>query len=214
MHRYALLLLFAALMIGCDKKDPAPDTTTTGSDTAATAAAGREEANKATLRRFYEEVFNAGDLAKVDEFIAADAVDHSAPPGMTDVRAGLKEWFGMWRAAFPDLRYNVEQMYADGDVVTAVYRSTGTFKNPVMGMAPTNKSYDVIGVDVIRFDANGKMVEHWGADDAIKMLNQLGITQVPSMGPPPGTAPGTQPGAPAAPGAAPADTTKATDTAK
>src|SRR3989454_12829588 len=60
------------------------------------------EENKATVRMFYDEVLNRGNLDVVDKVTAENYVDHTAPPGMAPGREGEKQWFAMLRAAFPD----------------------------------------------------------------------------------------------------------------
>jgi predicted ester cyclase len=54
-------------------------------------------------------------------------------------------------------------------------RATGTHQSEFMGIPATGKSIDVQLVDIIRFDADGKAIEHWGVFDALKMMQQLGV---------------------------------------
>lgn len=74
------------------------------------------EKNKALTRRFMEEVFDKKNLAAVDEFIAADAVDHNPTPGQAPGSEGVKQLMGMFLAAFPDLYVGVEDLIAEGDL--------------------------------------------------------------------------------------------------
>ncbi|HZD57493.1 MAG TPA: ester cyclase, partial [Anaerolineales bacterium] len=61
--------------------------------------------NKRTSQRFYEQVFNQGNLSAADELLAADAIDHNPPgPGFSPGREGVKQVVSMFRAAFPDLQ--------------------------------------------------------------------------------------------------------------
>ncbi len=75
---------------------------------------------KAAARRFYDALNQAlagGDLAPLDHVVAEDAVDHNPVPGMKPGLAGIKESFAEGRVAFPDLRFTVEHLLAEGDQV-------------------------------------------------------------------------------------------------
>lgn len=136
--------------------------------------------NKALLQNFYDEVLNAKHMDAIDKFVAADAVDHAAMPGQAPGLAGVKQMLNMYLTAFPDLHTKVEDMIAEGDKVVARITMTGTQKGEFMGVAPTGKKIDITGIDIVRF-AKGKMVEHWGNEDDLGMMQQLGVV------PPPGT---------------------------
>ena len=131
------------------------------------------EANKEVVRRFTEEVFNKGDVAAIDKYITADAVDHNPPPGMTGDREGFKKWLTTFRAAFPDMKATLDQVIAEGDLVVFRNTMTGTQKGEYMGMPASGKPISVEAIDIVRFK-DGKMVEHWGQMDAMGMMQQLG----------------------------------------
>lgn len=137
------------------------------------------EENKAFMRRFYAEVFNAGKLELIDELLAPDFVDHEEMPGLPPTREGVKQAFAMFRNAFPDLQVTAEDMMAEGDKVVARITMTGTHQGEFMGLAPTGKKIAVSGIDIIRF-AGGKAVEHWGQTDTLSLMQQLGA--IPPMG--------------------------------
>jgi steroid delta-isomerase-like uncharacterized protein len=97
---------------------------------------------------------------------------------------GLKEQMTGFRAAFPDLKFTINDIIADGDKVWALSTLTGTHTGAAfMGMPANGKSFTAQGVDIVRI-TNGKAVEHWGFYDNMKMMADLGM-----MPPPPG-APG------------------------
>ena len=77
------------------------------------------EQNKALVRRYWEEVWNNGNLAVVDELIGTDFDGHPLP-GEPDVGrdpAGQKQLVGMYRTAFPDLHMTIENLNGRGDRV-------------------------------------------------------------------------------------------------
>jgi len=141
-------------------------------------AAGDEEKNTSTMKRFYDEVVNQGNLKLIDELVAAEFVEHEELPGMKPGREGLKEFFTMFRAAFPDLQFQINDLVAKGDKVWAYITIRGTHNGQFMDMAATGKKIEIKGFDLIRL-ANGKAVEHWGLTDTMTMMQQLGAIPMP-----------------------------------
>jgi steroid delta-isomerase-like uncharacterized protein len=131
------------------------------------------EQNKALMRRFYDEVVNGGNLNMIDELASPDFVDHEAFPGLAAGREGVKQFFSMLRAAFPDLRMNVDHLIAEGDTGVARAPMTGTHQGEFAGVAATGKTVSVPTIDIVRF-ADGKLAEHWGVTDTASMMEQLG----------------------------------------
>ena len=138
------------------------------------------EENKTIMRRIFE-VFNTGNLAVADEVIAADVVDHQAPPGVAPGRAGFKQLITMFRTAFPDIQMTIEEIIAEGDRVVARSTMRGTHRGEFMGIPPTGKQFTVTSIDIVHI-AGGQGVEHWGNSDDLGMLQQLGVIPTPGQG--------------------------------
>jgi steroid delta-isomerase-like uncharacterized protein len=139
-----------------------------------------KEQNKALLSRVIKEVFNQGKTSLIDELFAPGFVEHEEPPpGMPPGREGVKQIVSLFRSAFPDLKVKIDDTIADGDKV--VIRSTwsGTHKGEFMGIAPTGKSVSFGVIDIVRI-AGGKIVEHWGQMDSMRMMQQLGAVSRPA----------------------------------
>ena len=132
------------------------------------------EENKALVSRFNEEVFGKRNLAAIDEFITPDQIDHSLPSSLPNTREGTRQAIAMTLKAFPDLNFQVEDMIADGDKVVTRYTTRGTQRGPFGPIPPTRKRVAVSGIVVTRI-ADGKIVEQWGLDDRLAMLQQLGL---------------------------------------
>lgn len=131
------------------------------------------DTNKAHCMRIYNEVFNEGKLDVVDEVIAADAIDHSPPPGSTgDTRDDLKEFARTFRDAFPDARFTVREMIAEGDLVAAYATFEGTHQGEFMGVPPTGKRVSMEFMDLIRV-VDGECTEHWGVGDVASLMQQI-----------------------------------------
>jgi len=127
----------------------------------------------ATMRRMYD-LLNAGDVDGFAELLADDFVDHEELPGLAPTKEGVKAFFRMYTAAFPDLRMVVEDVVTNGEKVVARVRATGTHRGELMGMPATGKAVDVPLIDIIRFGNDGLAAEHWGVFDTMAMMQQLG----------------------------------------
>ena len=136
------------------------------------------DANKALTRRFIDEVFSKGNLAAVDELVADDFVDHSPPPDVPPDKAGMKQIVEMFRSAFPDLIVTVEDMVAEGDKVAVRVVTHGTHQGELMGIAATGRTVAFNEQHFVRI-SNGKLVEHWGVEDNLGMMQQLGAVPEP-----------------------------------
>jgi steroid delta-isomerase-like uncharacterized protein len=139
------------------------------------------EQNKAISRRFLVEVFGQGKLAVADEIVAPDHVDHgpSTLPGMPTGPEGSKMVVTIYRNAFPDIHFTIDEQIAEGDKVVTRWTGRGTHKGELAGIPATGKSATVTGVGVDRI-VNGKIVESWGIFDQFGMMQQLGI--IPAAG--------------------------------
>jgi steroid delta-isomerase-like uncharacterized protein len=133
--------------------------------------------NKAAIRRFIGQAFNAGDLAVVDELVATDYVLHFTPE--VDGPEGMKQFISIYRTAFPDYTCTIEDQVAEGDKVVTRWTVRGTQKGELMGISPTGKQVTMSGVVVDRL-SNGRLLETWIQADTLGMLQQLGVVQVPA----------------------------------
>ncbi len=132
--------------------------------------------NKATCRRFIQQVFNEGDLPSVCDFVSPDSLHHelddaSVPSGQS------REWFGemiyLYRLAFPDLRIEIRDQIAESDRVVTCLRMQGTQKGPLLGIGASGKTVDITGIRIDRL-ARGKITESWFHWDRLGMLQQMG----------------------------------------
>ena len=131
------------------------------------------EQNKAIARRFYDEVVGQGKIELIDELVDPNVIEHDEFPGQAPGREGVKEVFVMFRTAFPDLQFTVEDMIAEGDKLVTRLTMRGTHRGQFQDLAPTGKQISVTGIDILRF-ADGKLIEHWGVMDQMTMMQQLG----------------------------------------
>ena len=126
--------------------------------------------NKEIVRRICEEAINNQDLDLLESLILPDYVNHKTPWGL----GGVKQMFSMLFEAFPDLRFSVESIGAEGDRVWIRTTMRGTQQGPFMGVPPSDKTVAVTTVNEARID-NGKLAEEWGVTDTLAMWQQLGL---------------------------------------
>lgn len=119
------------------------------------------EANKALLRRYYQEVLNQGNLSAIDELFAPDLVE------------SFKQAVTMSRSAFPDLRVTIEDQIAEGDRVATRWTAQGTHKGPFLGVPPTNKPVTVTAIHIHQV-VDGRIVKLWEEINLLGVMQQLG----------------------------------------
>lgn len=135
--------------------------------------------NKAIVSRFYEELWNRRDLSVADEIIAPDCVTHQLQSGVAASGASrgpeeVKHHIREWLDGFPDLRFDVERMIAEGDVVVSQSVMSGTHTGDWLGIAPTGKKVSV-RLMVTQRIAGGKVTEDWVLVEALGLFQQLGL---------------------------------------
>jgi steroid delta-isomerase-like uncharacterized protein len=139
------------------------------------------EENKAIVRRWFEDLFNGGNLDVADEIVAPNHVTHD--PALPDILygpEGQKQVVSLYRGAFPDAHITVEHQIAAGNEVVTRWTGHGTHQGELMGVAPTGNRVEVPGITIDRV-SGGKVEETWTNYDTMGMLRQIGaITQLGS----------------------------------
>jgi steroid delta-isomerase-like uncharacterized protein len=132
--------------------------------------------NKALIRRWFEEVWNKGREAAIDELLAPRAIVHGLGP---DLRPdAFKSFHRAYRNAFPDMKLQIEAIVTEGDTVAARWAGTGTHRGDGLGFQATGKQVRFTGMVFVEVE-NGKLVEGWNNFDQLGMLQQLGIVNLP-----------------------------------
>ena len=123
-----------------------------------------EEKNKALVRKFFEEAWVKGNAAAVDEFMAADYVEHPLPSSLPPGPEGLKRSITAYRSAFPDLNITLDDIFAEGDRVAFRWKARGTHLGDWLGITPTGTHVMGTGITLFRI-AGTKVVESWTSID-------------------------------------------------
>jgi predicted ester cyclase len=90
-------------------------------------------------------------------------------PGIEGIRFFIKEFM---HKAFPDLKVEILQMIAEGDLVNTYKVFHATHLGDFMGIAPTGRRIKLYVMDIVRIQ-NGQYKEHWGIRDTHMLLQQI-----------------------------------------
>lgn len=122
------------------------------------------EENKATVRRWVNQVLNGGDLDVLDEIYAPRAVD------------AARRWIAPFRASFPDVHMEIIDLL-EGDTVVGRFTCSATHLGDWLGHPPSGRRFEKIDeVYFFRF-RNGRIIHAWGLEDTLSRLTQLGLVQ-------------------------------------
>lgn len=132
------------------------------------------EQNKTVVDEFIQALFTKGDASAVERYLAPDFIAHDPPmPDLTGDAAGFREAAIRIRAAFPDWHSDVHLLVAEGDYVAEHFTASGTQRGEIMGIAPTNRTVHVPGINLFRL-RGGMITERWGLLDMAALFAQLG----------------------------------------
>jgi len=140
----------------------------------------KSDVNKALVRRFVEDVKNKRRLEQMGDIFKADYHEHNGTvasfgPGIE----GYQRFLGHLFAAFPEDTVTIDQILAEGDLVSYRGTETGTHKAEFLGIPATGKTATWTEIQFFRFQ-DGKVVEHWVDVDLFSWFQQLGV--IPAMG--------------------------------
>ncbi|MDP9370609.1 MAG: ester cyclase [Chloroflexota bacterium] len=128
----------------------------------------------AAVRAFYaaaNDVLRTGNPAPLDAVVGPDLVEHAARPGLPSGRSGLTHYLATLRAAYPTLRFEVDDLLVDNDQVSA--RVTATTDQ---GRSVLDRSADHAGiwrgVDLFRVE-DGRVAERWSGSDAPSLVQPM-----------------------------------------
>ena len=118
-----------------------------------------------------------GDIERAGPLVAADFVDHGAPPWAPQGRAGYLQILA-FLATVLRLRYEVHEVIAAGDMVAIRATAHGMHNSDHLGFPATGRPYAMPTMHMYRED-DGVLVEHWGVRDELNALWQVGALPVP-----------------------------------
>lgn len=135
------------------------------------------EKNKSIVRGFIE-AYNKRDLARFDDFVAPDYIDHT---NQIRGRESLKQLLHMGFNAFPDWHETIEDIIAEGDKVWVRLSYAGHHKGDWRGIAPTGNRLAMTAVDIYRI-VDGRLAEYWNVTNSLDFFKQLGAIEFTEKG--------------------------------
>jgi predicted ester cyclase len=125
--------------------------------------------NKSLVKRFIGEVWNAGN-GDVDRFIHPEYI----VPGIGQGPDAVMRNVAQYRAAFPDLRWTVKAMVAEGDLVAVRLLFRGTHQGEFAGVAATGRRVEFQEMVFWRI-VDRQLHSIWSQADGPGLRKQLGI---------------------------------------
>jgi predicted ester cyclase len=127
-------------------------------------------------RRWFEEVWNQGREATIDELCDPNVRGHGLVDPQGNQVAGIESFRAFWRAfrsAFSDIHVDVQDTVTEGDLAVARYVVTGRHTGEGLGMSPKGNPVEFTGMTIVRIK-DGKIVESWNNVDFATMTQQIG----------------------------------------
>jgi steroid delta-isomerase-like uncharacterized protein len=121
----------------------------------------------------FEHGFRAADQATIDELCDPGLVDHNPAPGEKPGLAGFKQKVEGFKAVFPDLVEDLQDIVASGDTVATRWVVTGSQQQEFMGIPASGQVIRVEGMNFYRL-RDGRVTDVWTQFDAVAMTQQLG----------------------------------------
>ena len=132
------------------------------------------------IRRWFDEIWNHGNLAVIDEYMGPETVIHDAGPQPGDVTT--PEEFRLlataMRAAFPDMAVTIEDTIVQGERVALRFTATGTHQGPFLGAQATGRRFTISGMAIGEWRGD-RLLRGWNNIDMLSLFAQLGLVQRP-----------------------------------
>ena len=127
---------------------------------------------RAAVNRFFDEVWNNGNVEEAQAFLAPGFVSHNT----LDVSLVGPQAYGQavtaFRRAFPDFSTTLEDVLVDGDRVAVRGTDRGTHRGELMGFPASGRKVTTTWIEIFRME-NGKAVEGWLETDGARLRDQL-----------------------------------------
>ena len=129
----------------------------------------------ALLRRWFEEVWNKGREAAIDEMLGADGIAYGLAEDGRDLPgpAEFRRFYRQFRSGIPDIRITVDQVIGEGDTTAVRFTAHGTHTGDGLGVKATNRPIRVTGICMLRWKDDGKIAKGWNEFDAAGLMRQI-----------------------------------------
>ncbi len=126
------------------------------------------------VRRLVDAVWNGTDEASAEQLVAPSCpgLDGTGPEAVVS-------WHRERRTSFPDLRYTLVDVVADGDRVAVRWTATGHQDGDFGPVPATGRQVTYAGATFLRFDDQGRCVDVWSVNELFQLVTQLGARVLP-----------------------------------
>ena len=148
---------------------------------------GDEQRNKDIVRKV-EQAWVDGKLDQLDQYFAPGDHSHDRPPGVPQGLAGAKAMHQNLMKTFQGRKIEMKDIFAEGDKVFVRSVSSSTYMGGLPGIPVQAGGKPIQNIEswsIYRLK-DGKIVEHWGMNDAYSIAMQVGALKMPEMAGTPG----------------------------
>ncbi len=130
--------------------------------------------NEATVRRFYDELWNRWRLEIADEIVSPAIRFRGSLGTACEGREDFERYIEGVHAAFPDWHNRIDEIMVDADRVVTRMTWTGTHRGPLGDIAPTGARVEYAGAAFFRL-VGGLIEEAWVVGDTQELWRALGL---------------------------------------
>jgi len=132
--------------------------------------------NADLIRRWFEEAWNQGREATIDDMCAKEAIGHGQTADGSDIVGPdhFKQFWNAFRSAFTSIHVEIHQTIEQGELAMARWTITMTHAGPFLGIPASGRQITTKGMSIQRF-VGGKIVEAWDNWDQLGVMVQLGV---------------------------------------
>jgi len=130
------------------------------------------EGNKKVVLRFNKEFLEGGDPNILEEIVADNFINHTAPAGFPNDASGLIQFVAILHKGFSDLHIEIHEQVAEGDIVASRKTMHAIHSGEIMGHKATGKKVTIKVMDFVRVE-KGKYVDHWGQNNITQVIQEL-----------------------------------------
>src|SRR5882757_6812316 len=138
-----------------------------------------QKKNKTAIRNLYENILNTGKLGLLSGIISEDYIGPQGERGPD----GLAGTVSSLRAGFPDIKWAIEDLIADGNKVVVRWSWKGTNKGEFRGFPPSNKEVSNHAIAIYQFSGD-KVSNAWIQSDRLEFFTQIGVVSTAVLTPP------------------------------
>jgi steroid delta-isomerase-like uncharacterized protein len=140
--------------------------------------------NSELIRQWFEEVWNLGREATIDDLCAKQAIGHGQTHDGSDIvgPGHFKQFWRAFRSAFTSVHVEIHRTIEEDDMVIAQWTLTAQHTGQFLGLTPTGKQITATGMSLMHFE-DGKIVEAWDNWDQLAVMVQLGAVSLENIAP-------------------------------